>query len=368
MIDVEKYAAYYWLSRITKGRQSLQEDMKNAFGGITGVWKAADLCEIDYGSFIGGKGVENGEAKALMKEAVLLMKKVSALGIGVLSTDDVCYPALLREHGNRPALIYFEGKIEKINKCRTRLSVVGSRKCTSYGREVCMKLVSSLSEKNVCIVSGLARGIDSFAHKASVESGIFTAAVLGCGTDVIYPAENAGLYNKIKETGVIISEQPPGTQPLKNFFPARNRIIAGISEATLVVEAGLSSGALITANFALDAGRDVLTVPHRIDTPEGAGCNDLLKSGAVCITSPYDVLTALGFDPEKGTENADVLPEALGENQKEIYSIIKRNGEMFEDEIASETDISSQEIKRALSALEIFGFIKKDLGGRFYAV
>ncbi|MCR5693473.1 MAG: DNA-processing protein DprA [Clostridia bacterium] len=367
MTDVKRYAEYYWFNRLTRGRRALQEELLRLFGSVPEFRMAWENGEVDIGAVTGEKSPEKTDPSVFMEEAVKVMNRASGAGIEVVCRDDPDYPALLSEYRHSPLLLFYEGDIGRINKCSSRISVVGSRKCTSYGREMCVKTVSALSGRNICVVSGMARGIDSFAHKAALDAGIFTAAVLGCGTDVIYPRENAGLYAKIKENGVIISEQPPGTQPLRTYFPARNRIIAGIAEATFVAEAGLSSGALITADFALDAGRDVLTIPHRIDTPEGAGCNDMLKNGALFVTSPMDVLRALGFDG--GTAGAsDVMAEALDKNQAEILTLIKRNGELFEDEIVSETSIPSQEIKRALSALEIFGFIKKDFNGGFYAV
>lgn len=368
MIDVEKYAAYYWLNKITRGRQQLQEEMRSFYGGIENLWLAGKLDDVDYVAFLGEKQSEKTDSKAVMREALALMKKVSQCGMGVLSRDDENYPSLLRECRNGPAVLYYQGKVEMINGCRKRLAVVGSRKCTSYGREMCLKLVSGLDDRNICVVSGLARGIDAFAHKAALDSDIFTVGVVASGIDVVYPRENAGLYSRIRETGVIMSEQPPGTQPLRTYFPARNRIIAGVAEATFVVEAGNSSGALITADFALDAGRDVMTIPHRIDTPEGAGCNYLIKSGALCVTSQADVLSALGFETGQEPGEAELMTEALDEIQREVFLLIRRNGELVEDEIISETGISSQEIKRALSALEIYGFIKKDFSGKFYAI
>ena len=367
MIDVNRYAAYYWLNRITRGNEFTQEDLKAKFGGAEGVWNAAVKDEIDYTSFISEKNLEKCDPKEIMKVSLWVMKKVSESGIGVVCRDDEDYPELLRETQVSPAILFFEGNIGKINRSKSRLAVVGSRKCTYYGRDMCSKLVTGLKGKDICIVRGMARGIDAAAHRAALDAGMFTVAVLASGTDVVYPEENRGLYNKIKEAGVIISEQIPGTQPLKNYFPARNRIIAGIAEATFVAEAGASSGAQITANCALNAGRDLLVMPHRIDSVEGAGCNDMIKDGAMCVTSHADILLALGFEPEERKNEPYLMPEALDQNQLKVLSFIRKNREADEDEIAFETGIKSQEIKRALSALEIFGFVKKDIGGKFCA-
>lgn len=366
MIDIKKYAAYYWLGKISGGKRAVQDDLMSFYGSAEEIWAAGQRGEIDC-KIPGEKDGLTVTSEDIMNRAVEIMKRVSKDGTGVVSRYDDDYPSLLRECDGSPLLLFYDGDIKGVNRARSRLAVVGSRRCTTYGREMCGKLVSSLEERDVCIVSGLARGIDSYAHKAALEAGMFTAAVLGCGTNVIYPGENAGLFAKIRENGVIISEQPPDTQPFKSYFPARNRIIAGCSEAALVIEAGLSSGALITANFSLNFGREVLTIPHRIDMPEGAGCNDLIKTGAVMVTSPADILEPLGFDCENAREKADMLPEALDRNQREVLYLIKTNGELFEDEIACETDMSSQELKRALSALEIFGFVKKDFAGKYYA-
>ncbi len=366
MIDIDRYAAYYWLNRITRGNSALQELLKFRFGGAKEAWNAGVRGEIDYGSFMGEKYLDKTDPEALMRRSYAVMKNAEEKGIGVLCRDDDDYPELLREISASPALLFYEGRIEEINRCKSRLAVVGSRKCTYYGREMCTKLVSKLKNRNLCVVSGMARGIDAAAHKAALDSDIFTVAVLASGTDVVYPEENRGLYNKIKDSGVIISEQVPGTQPLKTYFPARNRIIAGIAEATFVVEAGASSGAQITANCALNEGRELLVMPHRIDSVEGAGCNDMIKDGAVCVTSHADILLSLGFDAEERRCEPYMLPEALDENQRKVLLFIKANRESDEETIAFETGIRSQEIKRALSALEIFGFIKKDTGEKYH--
>jgi len=189
-------------------------------------------------------------------------------------------------------------------------------------------------------------------------------AVLGCGLNIVYPSENVGLYKRICETGVIISEYVPDTPPFKSYFPARNRIISGLSDAVLVVEAGLGSGALITADLALDDGKDVLAVPNRIDVPCGSGCNSLIKNGAFCVTSSSDLYYCLGIDNDL-KDSPDMLTEALNEDQLNVYNIVKTNPQITDEDIAEETGISYIIVKRCLSSLEINGFIRRTSNGGF---
>ena len=209
-------------------------------------------------------------------------------GIHAVTNEETGYPPLLKEIYDPPPLLYYIGDLQVLHKpC---LAVVGSRRHTTYGREIAHKFAARLAASGFTIVSGLARGIDTWAHQGVLTTSGFTAAVLGCGLDICYPPENIGLMKKIGHQGVIISEFPPGSAPASPNFPRRNRLISGLSLGTLVVEAGEKSGALITASFALEQGREVFAVPGSIASPCSWGCHFLIKEGAKLVDGVEAIL------------------------------------------------------------------------------
>lgn len=207
-----------------------------------------------------------------------------------LSIFDKEYPLELKNIYNPPVLLFYQGNLDLLSK--PKLAVVGARKCSQTGADSVKKLVNELGNKLV-IVSGLARGIDTAAHISALKAGGSTIAVIGCGLDVYYPRENAKLQDYIAKNLLILSEYPPGTQPLKHHFPERNRVIAGLSQGVVVVEAKLRSGSLITCERAMEEGRDVFAVPGNILDGYAAGCHHLIQEGAKCVTSGLDVLSEL---------------------------------------------------------------------------
>jgi len=202
------------------------------------------------------------------------------------------YPELLKQVSDPPTVLYYRGGLSPADKYS--IAIVGSRSLTSYGRNVAQTLAEGLASFGLTVISGMARGIDSVAHVGAIRKGGRTIAVLGSGVDVIYPAENAGLYRRIQDTGAVISEFPLGEQPKREHFPQRNRIISGMALGVIVVEASKASGTLITAKYALEQGRDVFSVPGSIYSANSYGTNELLKRGAKPVSSPGDVLTELG--------------------------------------------------------------------------
>ena len=209
--------------------------------------------------------------------------------IDIISISDEEYPSILREIYSPPICLYIRG--DKKALCGNNISIIGCRDCSEYGKRIAQKLAYDLSQENINIVSGLAKGIDEYSHLGAVYANGKTIAVLGNGLDVIYPKENKYLVEKILERkGAIISEFPLGTKPEKMNFPLRNRIISGLSTKTVVVEAKKKSGTIITVDFALEQGRDVYVVPGNIDAPNSEGTNDLIKQGAKVITSYKDII------------------------------------------------------------------------------
>jgi DNA processing protein len=220
------------------------------------------------------------------------MERLVRLGVSVLTVFDPAYPPRLKEIYNAPPLLYVKGEITRQDD--QSVGVVGTRGPTVYGKELAARIVPELVRSGLTIVSGLARGIDSIAHRAALDAGGRTIAVLGCGIDVIYPAENRTLYGLIRDSGAVITEYALGTKPDAFNFPARNRIISGLCLGTVVVEARYTSGALITADYALEQNREVFAFPGRATDRGSAGCNRLIRDGrAKLVTSTEDIVTEL---------------------------------------------------------------------------
>ena len=205
-----------------------------------------------------------------------------------ITLEDPEYPERLRQIYDPPAVLYVQGNI--LPEDAWSITVVGTRAPTAYGREVCARLVTDLARNKITIVSGLARGVDAVAHQTSLDCGARTFAVQACGLDTVYPAVHAGLARNIAQHGAVMSDYPLGTKPRAEYFPRRNRILAGLSLGTLVIEAGEKSGALITAKFANDEGREVMAVPGSILSPQARGCNRLIQDGAKAVLDVEDIL------------------------------------------------------------------------------
>ena len=224
------------------------------------------------------------------------LRRLDQAGVQAVTIDDPTYPRRLREIYAAPPVLFVRGQLQPEDDLA--VAVVGTRRATAYGKIVTEQLAGELASGGVTIVSGFARGIDTHAHRAALDAGGRTIAVFACGLDVIYPPENRDLAGRVARQGALVSEHALGTRPEATNFPARNRIVSGISRATLVVEAGERSGALITAQFALDQGRDVLAVPGPITAPSSAGANRLIQDGARLVASAADVRAELGLAEE----------------------------------------------------------------------
>ena len=258
------------------------------------------------------------------------------------------YPPLLSELHDPPANLFVRGDGGPLSE--PGVAVVGARACSAYGAQVARTLARELASAGLVVVSGLARGVDGEAHRGALEGGGRTVAVLGCGIDRDYPRSHAELARRIVASGAVVSEYPPGVEPAPWRFPARNRIIAALSLATVVVEARERSGALITADFALELGRDVFAVPGEITSGLSAGTNDLLRQGAAPLTAVRDVLEALGIEPEPAAGAASVSDAALA-----VLSILG-DGACGADELTRASGLASAEVSAALVELELGGF------------
>ena len=257
------------------------------------------------------------------------------------------YPPLLAELHDPPSRLFVRGEAEALS--RPGVAVVGARSCSAYGAQVARTLARELAAAGVVVVSGLARGVDGEAHRGAVEAGGRTVAVLGCGIDRDYPRSHAELARRVVASGAVVSEYPPGVEPAPWRFPARNRIIAGLSLATVVVEARERSGALITADFALELGREVFAVPGEITSGLSAGTNDLLRQGAAPLTCVRDVLEALGIEFEPTHRTASVSDAA-----RSLLGFLD-DGAAGADELTRASGLSSADVAAALVELELGG-------------
>lgn len=292
--------------------------------------------------------------------------------IKMISIFDANYPEKLKNIYDPPIALYYKGKYDSDS---FSIAVVGSRKTTNYGAIAARKLSYDLAIRGVRIVSGLARGIDSIAHKGCLEAGGKTTAVLGCGLDNIYPPDNSGLYADIIDSGgLILSEYPPGMPPLQHNFPARNRIISGISNGVLVIEAAKRSGSLITAGCALEQGREVFAVPGNIDSAYSRGTNQLIKEGAKLVLSAGDILeefeyseiqtnTLLQEEICRQKQNLDLFKGLTTEEIKILKIILK--GIHHIDEIIERSNTPAKDVSSILFMLEMKGVISQHPGKLF---
>ena len=282
-------------------------------------------------------------------------------GVEMVPIFDPRYPTELKEISNPPAVLFVRGTLPPAEA--PRVAVVGSRICSLYGRRMAQRIGADLARSGVVVVSGLALGIDSVAHEGALEvEGLTVAVLAGCVVNP-YPAAHAALAEKIiKQKGALVSEFPIGTDPHPEYFPFRNRIISGLSRAVVVVEAQRKSGALITANLALEQGREVYAVPGNADSLKSQGTNDLIKEGARPATSAFDVLEDLGIAvavPQNGT-----LGAALSNEEEAVLSFLDSEPVLV-DELVEQSGLSAGKVSATLSLLEIKGFVSGLPGSYF---
>lgn len=291
-------------------------------------------------------------------------EQLRKLGIEPISFYDDDYPTLMKETAKPPWLLYTIGRRELLNEFG--IAIVGTRTPTSYGRVVCERIAGALAERGVCLVSGMARGIDGYAHREALKRGGATIAVLGAGLDVPYPPEHRQLHREIAEQGLLVSEFPPGTQPVPGLFPLRNRIIAGLCRGVLIVEAAQRSGSLITADYALESNRDVFAVPGPVTSPKSAGTFELIKNGAKPCAGAEDILEAYGdcFAPLPQSAAKKEGHEKLTKEERKIYVILEQ-GDASIDELQRKTSWEFGLLHSVLLSLIIKSQVKS-LSGAIY--
>lgn len=302
----------------------------------------------------------------------------SKLGIWLVTIQDKRYPAALKVIYDPPPVLYVKGDFQRSDSLA--VAIVGSRRCSNYGMEQSSRFAHFLSSAGFTVISGMARGIDTSAHRGALSAGGRTIAVQGCGLKNIFPPENEKLFRSISENGACISELPLEYEPLSENFPARNRIIAGLSMGVIVIEAALRSGALLTAKAALAYDREVMAVPGRIDSPMAKGANQLIKQGARLIESIEDVMEAIGVVGDTLMDHArqtaqkaendvemplfDISRLNLNDDEKKVYECL--DGQLLHvEEIIAISDIAAGKVNASLISLRLKGLIK-DLPGNMY--
>jgi DNA processing protein len=303
--------------------------------------------------------LHSGVSSTLAREALARADRMIARGserrLQLVAESDADYPAALRELPDAPAILWRWGSWDALRD--PVVAVVGTRRATAYGHRMTREIVGGLARAGATIVSGMALGIDAVAHKAALEAGGRTVAVLGTGADVAYPRAHTALHREIAARGLVLSELPPGARSHGGSFPMRNRIIAGLARLTIVVEAPVPSGALITARRALELGRDVAAVPGPIDSPQSQGTNEYIRDGAHPITSVADALTLAGLSPP--ARSAPVLDD---ETERRIWSALTIGAATL-DELCARAALPVAQCLAAVTRMELRGTIDCALTG-----
>ena len=348
----------------------------------------------DEGEILLTEGITKAQADLLKNHDLKTVDRILAdcqrMNLRILTFQDAEYPGRLKNIYDPPCLLYVKGRLPVFDE-EVAVTVVGTRSCTPYGEVCAEKLGYGLTNGGAIVVSGLAKGIDAAATRGALRAGGVTVGVVGNGLDVHYPYESRYLYEDVAAAGVLLSEYPPGTEPAAAHFPARNRILSGLSLATLVVEAPERSGARITAETAMEQGRDVFAVPGPIDAPASVGCNRLIQEGAGLVTDAWDILreyegrfpdkmraedareipVTLGYQARQKAEAKPVLPSVqvseadLTDDQVALLRILHEEEPIQVDDLIEQTEIPARRVLSALTLLEIENMVQQHAGKRY---
>jgi DNA processing protein len=353
----------YWIgfNRVSGIGAARLQALLETFGDLETAWRAPvhDLRQA---------GLDQRSLRNLLKAREKLdldaeVERLAIAGAHLLTWDDADYPPHLRQVYNAPPVLYVRGRIEKRDEWA--VAVVGTRRASVYGKEATRMIATGLAHAGVTVVSGMARGVDTVAHLACLEAGGRTIAVLGCGVDVVYPADNARLAAEIAERGALVSEYGLGTQPEGRNFPARNRIISGLTLGTVVVEAGLPSGARITADFAAEQGREVFAVPGNVFNRGSRGTNLLIQQGAKLVCNAADILEELNLTMVSEQAQARAV---IPENETEAQLLDHLSAEpVHVDELRRAVDLPIAQVSSTLALMELKGMVRQ-VGGMNYVV
>lgn len=332
------------------------------YGGIEAAWHAP--ADSLYATGLSPKLVEN--LLQVRKEVSLdrIWERLESAGVHVLTWEDEDYPKRLLEIDQPPPVLYVRGEMRPDDDWA--VAVVGTRRITAYGRQITERVAGFLANNGITVISGLARGVDAAAHKAALDTGGRTLAVLGSGVDRIYPPEHRKLAEAVMQNGALLSDYPLGTPPDSMNFPPRNRIISGLAQAVVVVEAGERSGALITARFAADQGREVFAVPGNINAPQSVGANRLIQQGANPLTDPQEILEILNLTMVSQQQNARVVLPA-DKTEAQLLRIIRQEP-IHVDDICNYASMPIEVVTAALTMMELKGMVRQVGGMQYIAV
>jgi len=363
----EEILAWIRLNRTGLSPQR-QRQLLDAFGSPEAIFSASDSTILRLHGF---SELHLSKIRQAQKDAQPErdLWKLERMGGWILTIFDERYPPLLRRLPDAPPCLYVLGTVETSDE--KAIAIVGTRRPSDYGRRVAYRIASEIATSGFTVVSGLAEGIDTSAHKGALDSGGRTFAVLGCGLDVIYPRSNKELARRITENGALLTEFPLGTKPQAWHFPQRNRLISGMSLAVVIVEAPINSGALITADWAAEQGRDVFVVPGPVDQPSFEGNHRLLREGARVFTSVADMLDELGITAAPKVERTVAtsprgqlkLPD-LSPNETKVWSALTSEWK-HADDIVRESQLTAGDVLSALTLLELKGLVERTDGNRY---
>ena len=354
----------YWIGfNLIKGIGAVRMQARiQHFGDLEAAWNAAPVELARAG--LGGKVIERILQARQNVDLEKLWKKIEAQGIKILTWEDETYPQRLKEIDQPPPVLYIRG--DYLPDDLFAVAIVGTRRVTAYGRQITEELAAYLATNGITVISGLARGVDAIAHQTALKVGGRTIGVLGSGVDKIYPPEHRGLAEKMMGSGAIVSDYAPGTPPDASNFPPRNRIISGLSLAVVVIEAGETSGALITAEFAAEQGREVFAVPGSILAPQSKGTNKLIQNGALPLLSVNDLMQALDLT-RMGERKAarKVIPS--DETEARLLNVLSEEP-LHVDEIRNQTELPIEKVSATLALMELKGMVRQVGGMNYVAV
>jgi DNA processing protein len=354
----------YWVGfNLVKGIGAVRlQALIQYFGNLETAWQASERELISAG--LSQRIIDVFVATRHNIDPIQAYEGILKKEIKILTWEDPDYPDKLMNIDQPPPVIYIRGSIKPED--RWAVAIVGTRRVTSYGRQVTEQVSTYLARNGLTVVSGLARGVDGVAHQTTLANNGRTIAVLGSGIDQIYPPEHRQLAEKIIENGAVISDYHPGTPPDAGNFPPRNRIISGLSLATVVVEAGETSGALITATFAAEQGREVFAVPGQIYAPQSKGTNRLIREGAQPLLDPVDIMESLNLRKVDYYKQASLLLPG-DELETKLMEILNLEP-VYIDEIQTKAGFPVEKVSAALTMLELKGMVKQVGGMTFMAI
>lgn len=357
---LNKYAI--WFSMVELSPINKYTIIKN-FSSFKELWDFIYEDEFKKSSYIKERLIDKFKAAYDKEKIDKIEEIIFKENIGITTIFDDNYPEKLRDIVDPPCVLYYKGSLDSIN--HKSVSVVGARECTLYGENVTKEICKILTQNSINIISGLAKGVDSIAHRVCTKKKNYTCGVLGCGINNIYPKENKGLYKEVENYGVIISEYVPNTRPNAWNFPIRNRIISGLSDLLIIVEASGKSGSLITANLALEQGREVMAVPGSIFSRYSIGTNELIKDGAHIFTNSKDLYELLNIE-EKSIKNFKNNVNFTKE-QSEIFGVLT-DRPMHIDDISKLTNIDIECLHGLLFEMQVFSKVKCICGNYYVKI